>query len=120
MKYDLAEFTVKAGKAVKLIFANPDFMPHNLVMVNPGKADEVGLAAINLGAGGFDVAFVPQSKEILWASKLIDHKQEVIIVVSREEFDAQTSVLQRTRQRLEALEQQIEALSDSLEQSTDP
>ena len=79
MKYDLAEFTVKAGKAVKLIFANPDFMPHNLVMVNPGKADEVGQAAINLGAGGFDVAFVPQSKEILWASKLIDHKQEEII-----------------------------------------
>ena len=54
-------------------------MPHNLVMVNPGKADEVGQAAINLGAGGFDVAFVPQSKEILWASKLIDHKQEEII-----------------------------------------
>ena len=81
MKYDLAEFSVQAGKAVKLIFANPDFMPHNLVMVNPGKADEVGQAAINLGAGGFDVAFVPQSKEILWASKLIDHKQEEIIEV---------------------------------------
>ena len=79
MKYDLAEFTVQAGKAVKLIFANPDFMPHNVVMVNPGKADEVGQAAINLGAGGFDVAFVPKSKEILWASKLIDHKQEDII-----------------------------------------
>ena len=79
MKYDLAEFTVQAGKPVKLIFDNPDFMPHNLVMVNPGKADEVGQAAINLGAGGFDVAFVPSSKEILWASKLIDHKQEEII-----------------------------------------
>ena len=79
MKYDIAEFSVQAGKAIKLIFANPDFMPHNLVMVNPGKADEVGQAAINLGAGGFDVAFVPQSKEILWASKLIDHKQEEII-----------------------------------------
>lgn len=79
MKYDLAEFTVKAGKAVKLIFANPDFMPHNLVMVNPGKADEVGQAAINLGAGGFDVAFVPENKEILWASKLIDHKGEEVI-----------------------------------------
>ena len=79
MKYDLAEFTVQAGKAVKLIFSNPDFMPHNVVMVNPGKADEVGQAAINLGAAGFDVAFVPKSKEILWASKLIDHKQEEVI-----------------------------------------
>ena len=41
-------------------------------------------------------------------------------VVSREEFDAQTAVLQRTRQRLEALEQQIEALSDALEQPIEP
>ena len=86
MKFDLAEFSVKAGKAVKLIFVNPDFMPHNIVMVNPNKADEVGQAAINLGAAGFDVAFVPQSKEILWASKLIDHKGEDVI-----EFKAPTS-----------------------------
>jgi BMFP domain-containing protein YqiC len=41
-------------------------------------------------------------------------------VVSREEFDAQTAVLQRTRQRLETLEQQIEALSDALEQPIEP
>ena len=55
-------------------------------MVNPNKADEVGQAAINLGAAGFDVAFVPQSKEILWASKLIDHKGEDVI-----EFKAPTT-----------------------------
>ncbi len=86
MKFDLAEFSVKAGKAIKLIFVNPDFMPHNIVMVNPNKADEVGQAAINLGAAGFDVAFVPQSKEILWASKLIDHQGEDVI-----EFKAPTT-----------------------------
>jgi azurin len=79
MKYDLAEFSVKANKSIKLIFSNPDFMPHNLVMVNPGKADEVGQAAINLGAAGFDVGFVPKNNEILWASKLIDHKGEQVI-----------------------------------------
>ena len=41
-------------------------------------------------------------------------------VVSREEFDAQTAVLQRTRQRLETLEQQIEALSNALERPMEP
>ena len=41
-------------------------------------------------------------------------------VVSREEFDAQTAVLQRTRQRLETLEQQIEALGNVLEQPIEP
>ena len=54
------------------------------------------------------------------AKSLLQSALGKLDVVSREEFDAQTAVLQRTRQRLEALEQQIEALSDSLEQSTDP
>ncbi len=31
-------------------------------------------------------------------------------LVTREEFDAQTAVLQRTRQKLEALEQELERL----------
>ena len=35
-------------------------------------------------------------------------------VVSREEFDAQTAVLKRTRERLEALEAQIAALDEAL------
>ncbi|MGI9240369.1 MAG: PVC-type heme-binding CxxCH protein, partial [Verrucomicrobiales bacterium] len=53
MKYDVTEFKVKAGKKVKLTFANPDALPHNLVIVNPGKATEIGLAATELGADGF-------------------------------------------------------------------
>ena len=79
MRYDVTKLTVKPGKKVKLTFANPDYMPHNIMLVNPGKADEVGLAAIDLGASGFSVGFVPESKEILWASKLVDHGQEETI-----------------------------------------
>jgi putative heme-binding domain-containing protein len=79
MRYDVTELTVKPGKKIKLTFANPDYMPHNIMLVNPGKADEVGLQAIALGASGFSVGFVPESDEILWASKLIDHGQEETI-----------------------------------------
>jgi putative membrane-bound dehydrogenase-like protein len=79
MRYDVQELTVPPGKKVKLTFANYDFMPHNIMLVNPGKADEVGLAAIELGARGFDVGFVPQSKEILWHSQLTDYGQEDVI-----------------------------------------
>jgi putative membrane-bound dehydrogenase-like protein len=82
MMYDVTELTVKPGKKVKLTFANPDFMPHNLLLVNPGKADEVGLKAMALGASGFAVNYVPESKEILWASKLVDHGQEQVIEFS--------------------------------------
>jgi len=86
MMYDVRELTVKPGKKVKLTFANPDFMPHNIMLVNPGKADEVGLKAIALGAGGFEVGFVPQSDDILWSIKLVDHGQEQTI-----EFTAPTA-----------------------------
>ncbi len=79
MRYDVTKLTVKPGKKVKLTFANPDFMPHNIMLVNPGKADEVGLAAIALGASGFSVGFIPESKEILWHSQLVDHGQEEVI-----------------------------------------
>ena len=54
------------------------------------------------------------------AKQLLQSALGKLDVVSREEFDAQTAVLQRTRQRLETLEQQIEALSDALEQPIEP
>jgi putative membrane-bound dehydrogenase-like protein len=79
MAYDVKELTVKPGKKVKLTFANVDFMPHNILLVNPGKADEVGLKAIALGAGGFSVNYIPDSAEIIWASKLVDNGQEQVI-----------------------------------------
>jgi putative membrane-bound dehydrogenase-like protein len=79
MNYDVKEFTVTAGKKVKLTFANPDFMPHNLVIVKPGKADEVGTKAIELGAAGFEKGFIPDSPDILASTKLVDHGKEQLL-----------------------------------------
>ena len=76
---------MKAGKKVKLTFANPDFMPHNILLVNPGKADEIASKALALGAKGFDTGFIPESSDILWHSKLLDHDKEQVI-----EFTAPT------------------------------
>jgi putative membrane-bound dehydrogenase-like protein len=85
MMYDVKELTVKPGKKVKLTFANIDFMPHNILLVKPGTADDVGMQATALGAKGFDVGFVPPSKDILWSSKLVDFGSEEVI-----EFTAPT------------------------------
>ncbi len=85
MMYDVKELTVKPGKKVSLKFANYDFMPHNILLVKPGTADDVGIAAINLGARGFDKGFVPESTDILWHSSLVDFGQEQVI-----EFTAPT------------------------------
>ena len=76
MKYDINEFSVKSGKKVKLTFANPDFMPHNLVFTKPNQADAVAQMALSLGAQGFAKAFVPESSNVLWSTKLVDHGKE--------------------------------------------
>lgn len=85
MMYDVKELNVKAGKKVKLTFANPDFMPHNLLIVNPGKADEVAMKAMALGASGFETGFIPESDDILWHTKLLDNGKEEVL-----EFNAPT------------------------------
>lgn len=79
MKYDVPSLTVKAGKKIRLTFANPDFMPHNIVLTKPGKADSVAMEAIQLGAKGFELGFVPESEDVIWASKLLDHGAEQVI-----------------------------------------
>ncbi len=79
MSYDVKELTVKAGRKVKLTFVNADFMPHNILLVNPGKADEVAAKAVTLGAQGFEKAWVPESPDILWASRLLDAGAEQVI-----------------------------------------
>ncbi len=79
MMYDVKELNVKAGKKVRLTFANPDFMPHNILLVNPGKVDEIANKALMLGAKGFDTGFIPDSPDILWHSKLLDHGKEEVI-----------------------------------------
>ncbi|WP_009965383.1 PVC-type heme-binding CxxCH protein [Verrucomicrobium spinosum] len=76
LMFDIKEFTVKAGKKVRLTFANSDFMPHNLLVVKPGKADEIGNQAVAMGAAGFAKGFIPDSREILWSSKLIEQGKE--------------------------------------------
>ena len=79
MMYDVTQLAVKPGKKIRLTFANPDFMPHNILLVKPGKANEVGEKAMALGARGFEVNYVPESPDILWASKLVDHGKEQVI-----------------------------------------
>ncbi len=53
------------------------------------------MKAMQLGAGGFSVGYVPESTDVLWSSKLVDHGQEQVIefVAPTEEGAYPTSVL---------------------------
>jgi azurin len=72
MKYDVTELEVKAGTKVKLTFNNlDDDMTHNLVIVEPGTADEVGLAAFSLGVKASQMSYVPNSNKVLFHTTLL-------------------------------------------------
>ncbi|MBM3855569.1 MAG: dehydrogenase, partial [Verrucomicrobia bacterium] len=50
MRYDVAQLVVEAGRPFEIIFENTDIMPHNMVVVTPGAREEIGMAAMTLGA----------------------------------------------------------------------
>lgn len=71
LKYSVTDITVKAGQKIKIEFENPDDMPHNLLIVEPGTADKVGQTALKLGIKGNSVDYVPDMKEVLYHTKLL-------------------------------------------------
>ncbi|MEJ7645572.1 MAG: plastocyanin/azurin family copper-binding protein [Chryseolinea sp.] len=71
LKYDIAEVQVKAGSRIKLIFNNNDDMTHNVVLVQPGSAKEVGDQAFNLGLKGSEMNYIPNNPKVLYHTNLI-------------------------------------------------
>ncbi len=70
------ELKAKAGQPVKIVFENPDLMPHNLVLITPGAEEEIGLLADQMAtkADGMAKSFIPESTKILQFTKLIEAK----------------------------------------------
>src|SRR5204863_3107819 len=64
MRYDTPRLVVEAGKPFEVIFENLDFMPHNLVFVQPDSRQAVGEAAQNMRPDELDRrgrAYFPQN-----------------------------------------------------------
>ena len=70
LKFNLKEFSVKAGTKVKLTFHNTDIIPHNLLVVQPGATAEIGNLALAMGADAIKLA--PKSDKILHGTKMLD------------------------------------------------
>lgn len=66
LKFDIESFSVPAGAKVKLIFNNNDDMLHNWVLTKPARWEEVGKAAMNLGLKGSELAYVPETNDVLF------------------------------------------------------
>lgn len=71
LKYDITSLQVRAGSKIKLVFNNNDDMTHNVVIVQPGAASEVGEAGLNLGLKGAEMQYVPVTPKVLFHTNLI-------------------------------------------------
>ena len=71
LKFDIANFEIKAGSKVRLVFNNNDDMTHNVVIVTPGSADEIGNLALQLGLKGSQMNYVPNSAKVLFHTGLL-------------------------------------------------
>ena len=65
---------MKPGQPVRLDFINPDATAHNLVIVQPGALEEVGLAANEMAKDPASVKegqFLPKSSKVLFHTKML-------------------------------------------------
>lgn len=78
MKFDIKEFTAKAGEVIKIIFENPDHMQHNLLVLKPGSLQKVGALADEMASqpNAAELAYIPNSPDVLYATPLLNPEEK--------------------------------------------
>ena len=71
LQFSVKDMTVTAGARVKLVFTNPDDMPHNFLLTQPNAADRVGEMALKLGVKGMAMNYIPETNLVLAHTKLL-------------------------------------------------
>lgn len=75
LRFDVTRIVVEKGKPFEIIFENTDMMPHNLVVVNPGKHLEFGMAAMTMTPDKKDRQgrqYLPEGHPFLAATHLLN------------------------------------------------
>ncbi len=85
MRYDTQRLVVEKNKPFEIIFENADVMPHNLVIVEPGKHMEIGMAAATMGPNDNKDkqgrTYLPKGHSFLDATRLLEPGQKETIKV---------------------------------------
>ena len=71
LKFDKAEFTLKSGSKIKLVFSNKDDMPHNFVITQKGQAVAVGELAMKMGLDAVKHSHIPNTPKLLFNTTLV-------------------------------------------------
>ncbi len=77
MIYDRDVMYVEAGKPVEIVFENIDVMPHNLLIVQPGMLEKVGMAGelMQTEPDAYQRGFIPNLPEILFHTRLLQPRE---------------------------------------------
>ncbi len=75
LRYATTRFDVPAGQSVELSLKNTCIMPHNLVLGQVGKADAIVTQAMGLMSEGFAKNFIPDTADVLAATKIVNPGQ---------------------------------------------
>jgi azurin len=77
MLFDVRWFVVEAGKPVQLTLKNSDFMPHNIVIGQPGSVNAIGEAAAAMPppTAANARAYVPDLPSVIEGSRLIQRDE---------------------------------------------
>ena len=79
LKFDAETIQVRAGSKLKVVFNNNDDMLHNLVIVLPGTAIQVGELGMKLGLSGEEMNYIPDTGKVLYHTNLLQpHTGETI------------------------------------------
>jgi azurin len=79
MRFDTPRIVVEAGKPFEIIVENADFMPHNLVVMNPGAREKLGPIAEVMLPDQLDAKgrpYIPRSPDVLAATRLLEAGQK--------------------------------------------
>lgn len=85
MRYDISRLVVEPGKPFEIILENDDFMPHNLVFVQPGTREAVATRAATMKPEQLDFqgrAYIPDSKDVFGGTRLLDAGQRQTLKVT--------------------------------------
>lgn len=87
LQYEQQEIRVVAGERISLDFRNLDTIPHNLVLVKPGKMEIVGAAANQMLADPKAAAlhYVPDMDEVLHYTPMLNHNRRYSLQIQAPE-----------------------------------
>ncbi len=81
LSFHTRTLTAKAGESLALVFSNPDVVPHNWVLVQPGKLATIGAQANRLVGDpeGMIRHYVPQSPDVVCFTDIVDPQDQATI-----------------------------------------